>query len=383
MSQTLIAGSHVTLPSIRVNSGSSSPSSILNATGKIVHYIGNIILENPLGGSKTISAAGGGSIVWRSGAVTFANAGSTFKVGIQDVSTSTAPAQGDGTFDVEASFTGGGGGVTSSATQTSTMTSGTKTIAHGDLISITFSMTARAGADSVVVTHNLQRNFYDNQITPAVVDNTGGSYARLATSNPNAYIVFDDGSVGWIYGFSFNSTTPILQTFNSGTATADEYGNLIYYPCTFYALGIGFYGNITNASSDFELLLYTTPLGTPSAVKTITVDATQISATVTDGNFFYLFPTPYTLLANTQYGITIRPTTTNNVSIYYQDTNSSTGGKTGIPNTNAYAIRRLDNTGAFSDYNGGTAKTRKMAIYLLGSSIEQGVNMCSGQVGVY
>lgn len=383
MSFITVPGAVTTLPSVKLNAITTMTQTQLNAAGEKSHYVGYVILENPLGGSKTISAAGGGSIVWKANLCTFANAGSTMDIGIQDVSTATAPAQGDGTFDVKASFTGGGGGITSNAINTSVMTTGTKTIAHGALIAIAFDLTARGGTDSILISHNIMVNLWGDQGMPQVSDNVTGTFVRNSTAMPNAYIVFDDGSIGWLFGTYFQSVAPTTQTFNSGTGTADEYGNLLYYPHTFYAFGIAVLGNYAGTSSDTELLLYSTPLGTPAVQRTITVDATQLGLTAGMGHFFHLFSTPYLVKAYTEHAVTIRPTTANNVSIYYTDTNSSVGGKTGSANSNCYAVRRLDNSGAFSDYNGGTAKTRRMSIALLGSYMEQGVNMCSGQVGVY
>lgn len=382
MSQVNTSGSVIFLPPVNTNSNTTNPQTQLNATGETAHLIGYVMLENPLGGSKTISAAGGGSIVWKSNLCTFANGGSTFKIGIQDVSTASSPAQGDGTFDVLASLTGGGGGISSSAVNTTAMTSGTKTINQGDLIAITFEFTTRAGTDSILISNNFQAGFWDTQVLPGIYSNTTGAYARETTGLPNAYIVFDDGTVGWIYGASFVSTPPVSQTFNSTTVTADEYGNLLYYPNTFYAIGIGYYGSYSANSSDLELILYSDPLGTPVAERTITVDATQLAATTT-GLFFHLFSSPFLMRANTKYAVTLRPTTANSVVIYYVDNSSSTAGKIGTPNTNCYAVRRLDNSGAFSDYNGGTANTRKMSVFALSSYMEQGTNICSGQVGVY
>ena len=382
MSQIVSPGGLVLLPTSQQLLTGTTLTIVLNAIGETLYFIGTIILENPLSSSKTISAAGGGSIVWHAGISTFANGGSTFKVGIQDVSTASSPVQGDGTFDVEASFTGGGGGITSSAVNTSVMTSGTKTIANGDLIAITLSMTARGGADSVTIYTNVSNSTWDASNIPCVVANTGGSYARQASYMPRAYIVFNDGTIGWLFGNTFHSTTGSV-TYNSGTGTADEYGMLIKVPHTFYATGVKVFCSYAGNSSDMELLLYSDPLGTPVAERTITVDATQIAATGTNLQSLYAFTTPFMLKANTAYAVTARPTTANNITMFYEDTNSSTGGKTGAPNATAYAVRRLDNSGAFSDYNGGTATTRQMGIGLLGTYMEQGVNMCSGQVGVF
>jgi len=117
MSQILQNGQLVTLPSYPTTTSTGVSLSTLNATGETAFFVGYCCLQNPLGGSKTISAAGGGKIVWVAFAVTFADAGTTFDVGIQDVSTTATPSQGDGTWDVKASFTGGGGGVTANSAQ--------------------------------------------------------------------------------------------------------------------------------------------------------------------------------------------------------------------------------------------------------------------------
>lgn len=384
MSQILIPGAFTYLPTAPFFNNSSGSTITLNATGETCFMVGHVVLENPLSSSKTISAAGSGKIVWVAGSVTFANGSSTFDIGIQDVSTASSPAQGDGTYDVKASLTGGGGGITASATNTTTMTTGTKTIANGDLIAITFAMTARGGADSVAV--NTQAAAFAGVTTlsglPAIVENTGGAYARNSTSIPLAYMVFDDGTLGWVYAAGFTPTFT-TQAFNSGSATADEYGNLINYPFTFMALGIRVTILFAGNSSDLELLLYTDPLGTPAAVKTITVDATQIAATATAINNYYMFSSPYLIKANTNYGITARPTTANNITLYHRTVASVTEGKSVDIGTYNYAIRRLDNTGAFSDFNGGTAKTRQMSIGVFGNYIEQGTNMADGQVGVF
>ena len=383
MSQLLVSGEIVQLPSSPTGIAGTT-SDTLNAANETFAFIGQVLLENPLSGSKTLSSAGGGRIVWTTGSVTFSNGATTFDIGIQDVSTTTSIAQPDGTFDVKASFTGGGGGITASAVNTSVMTTGTKTIAHGDLIAITLAMTTRGGTDSIAVVLNNMTNYWGDSLLPGVVNNTSGTWARNVTALPNAYIIFDDGTIGWLAGTSFTKTAPILLNYNSGTGTADEYGNLLKYPVTFNALGISLTGYAATASADFELLLYSTPLGTPVVERTITVDATQLtSSNGTRLKGMFLFSSPFLLKARTEYAITLRPTTTNNIGIYYHDVDNSTGGKAGSPNSYCYAVRRLDNTGAFSDYNGGTANTRAMSIFVFGTHIAQGVNMCSGQVGVY
>lgn len=382
MSQILSPGNITFLPFTNKSGNGALANQILNATGETCQMIGYIMLENPLGGSKTISAAGGGSITWRASTVTFASGTSVFDVGIQDVSTSSSPAQGDGVMDAYGSYTAASS-LASNTTYSTAMSSGTKTIAHGDLIAITMAMTTLGGADSVAVACNGTSSLMPTvNYFPCVMSNTSGAYLRQASTTPNAYITFDDGTVGWFFGSAFNTATGSNATINSETDTADEYGNYIKLPATFYALGImAFYG-VSGTSADLELLLYTDPLGTPAVVRAVTVDATQASVVGVLTNTA-LFTEPYLINANTEYAITLRPTTVNNISHYYSDTNSETGGgKTGYPNANCHAIRRLDNTGAFSDFNGGTAKTRLAYIALVGAYIEQGVNFATSQIGM-
>lgn len=370
-----------TLPHQRYSTATAGATSTLNATGETAQLVGYVHLENPLGGAKTISSAGG-KIVWVTGAVTFASGSSTFTVSIQDVSTSSSPGQGDGVNDVSVAFTGGGGGITANAVQQSAISSGSKSIAHGDLVALVFAFTARAGADSIVMQHApTGTEVNPNILGGSVIDNTTASYVNVA-AYPMAYIIFDDGTVGWFFGFTMQKTVTTV-TYNSTTGTADEYGNLINIPYTFHAIGIEAMLSFAGNSSDCELLLYTDPLGTPVVAHTVTVDATQVSATASTRFVAKPFSSPYLIKANTPVGISCRPTTANNLSIYAFDGDGVKSDVIHPPNSYSYGIRRLDNTGAFSDYNGGTAKTRLVSIWVYGYYVEQGINVCSGQVGVY
>lgn len=370
-----------TIPHQRYSTSVVGGATTLNATGEACQLVGAIHLENPLSGSKTISAAGGGKIVWLTNSITFANAGTTFVVSIQDVSAASSPGQGDGVNDVSVSYTGGGGGVTANAIQQSTMTSGSKTIVHGDLVSLVFSMTARGGTDSITIQHApTGTEVSANILGGSVIENTSGSYANIS-AYPMAYIVFDDGTVGFMYGFSMQATSSLV-TINSGTATADEYGNFIYLPFTFYALGIKATINFAGNSSDCELVVYSDPLGTPAVQRTLTVDATQASATLAVRFMGLPFTTPLLIKPYTPFAVTCRPTTTNNLTVYAFDGDGVKSDRIHPPNAYAYAIRRLDNSGAFSDYNGGTAKTRIMAISLYGYYVEQGINKANYRIGI-
>lgn len=382
MSQIYPSGlTYQNLPHARVINATLN-SITLDATGETVQFVGAIYLENPLGGSKTISAAGGGKIVWRTNTgVVFADAGTTFTLGIQDVSTTTSPGQGDGSFDVSVAYTGGGGGVTNNSLQQSVMTSGSKTIAHGDLVAMVFTMTARGGSDAVTVVYQaISTEAGTSSLGGSVISNTSGAYA-VSNVYPMAYIVFDDGSIGYMYGTYFvNAVTAV--TINSGTSIADEYGNYLNIPYTFYAVGIRALLYFADNTPDCELLLYSDPLGTPSVQRKLTVDATQLSVVNSIRYVTLPFTTPYLVKAYTPVAVTCRPTTANNVIMYVHDGDGVKSDKINPPNSYCYAVRRLDNTGAFSDYNGGTAKTRMMEIYLYGYHVEQGINNATYCLGI-
>lgn len=90
----------------------------MDAANEAIIAIGHMATSDK--GSHTINTTGSSSIGWRSGAVTFANAGTTVKVGIAPVDTTNGPPGRAShvtdviAFDVSADFTGGGGGITMS-----------------------------------------------------------------------------------------------------------------------------------------------------------------------------------------------------------------------------------------------------------------------------
>ena len=385
MSLVNLNGTLIEIPNLSGRSGGAALSTVtLNATGETMHQVGEIYFAGGYtSASKTISAAGGGKIIWASGAVTFANAGTTFKVGIEDVSAVSNPAQGDGTLDVYTSFTGGGGGITASAVQTSTMTSGTKSLTWGQQVAITFEMTAMAGADSVAVGHSNPARGQATWGFPMCSDNTGGSYARTSSAFPNAIIQFDDGTYGYIVGTQFVPATSSNLAFALDTGTADEYGNIYNLRVARSIIGFVIDGYPqTSAAADAEVILYSDPLGTPVAERAYTWDAT-ISQGSTSGEKMGLFSTPYRYLPGVPIMISVRATVNaQSVRLYYNNMPTEAVGNIFGYGQYCYAARRLNNSGAFADYNGGTAKTRYMGIALLVDTSGQDSHFAHSQIGM-
>src|SRR4030095_12915179 len=114
-------------PFVTDSSGTSAKASgsgtAMNAATAKTAMIGRVYISGRPGSAKTIIAAVGGSISFRTGTVTFANAGTTIDLGIQDVDTANGPtARPDGSFDVSRTLTGGTDTISSNTWTTFAMT---------------------------------------------------------------------------------------------------------------------------------------------------------------------------------------------------------------------------------------------------------------------
>lgn len=168
-------------------------SAINDATNENACVVGYLELDGG-SGTKTISQAGGGSITVRINTATFATASSEYRFGLEDVGPAGAP---DGTQDVYGAKIAGTHTINANAYNTFAMTSGTKTVSHGDFLAITGRMPTRAGADSLAIGTFL--NHLTDPIFPSSLP-----YGVLNGSRSDemlwAMITFDDGTKGWIKG---------------------------------------------------------------------------------------------------------------------------------------------------------------------------------------
>jgi hypothetical protein len=314
----------------------------MDAANESVALIGRVATSDEA--SHTIDTTGSSSLGFRTGAVTFANAGTTLKVGIAAVDAGAGPparaanAADVITFDVNAAPVGGSGTITANAWHTIVPTAGTKTVAHGDMVAFAVQMTARGGADSVVFSNSTADNSLHR---PVVTSFTGGAYAPSG-SVPNAIITFSDGALGYFYAgevFSAIST----RTWNSGGATT-EYGQLYQLP--FPTKVYGLWGFV-DPDADTDVVLYSDPLGTPVAEKTISIDS-NIVTTATGRKFYELFSSPYTTAANQLIASVFKPGGSN-ISAYYRTMASATHRVADQGGTTGYGISRA--SGAFANAN--------------------------------
>lgn len=354
----------------------SAATSVVDAANEAVSYIGQVFWEDA--GSHTVDTTGSSSLQWRCATATFANAGTTVIVGLAAVDAangSAAPRAANAadviTFDVSRSMTGGGGGITSGVWNTTVPTSGTKTIAHGDLVAFSIQMTARGGADAVTMSYPNHQSGGQG-IRPTVGTFLGAAYGA-GGGLPNCLIVASDGTLGFFYGATCYSATS-TSAYNSGSSP-NERGNVIIPPVPGKVYGIAYSVALAGNTSDFDLVLYSDPLGTPSAQKTASVDANTVGSN--SGNLFAvaLFSSPYTFTASQPLAAILKPTTANNVTFSYLTLANSAHAKGMSLGTGAYAVNR--SSGAFAAQN---SNLDRYAIGLLVDSFDNGVG--GGSAGV-
>lgn len=296
-------------------------SNTLDAAGESVTFIGRLFLEGGTG-SKVISAAGGGLIYWRSMAVTFANAGTTLRIGIQDVG---ATGLEDGIFDVYADLVGGTDTIAANTFFATVMEVSSKTLNHGDVYAISFETISRGGTDSIAIGSSTLTGpgLAINQFPYKTVD-TGAGPGRTNLAVNGATLQFDDGTLGWFEPFYLPITTlsATSVTYGSGSSP-DEYANIfkVPYKCSVRAACF-FLGNIASTDT-FELVIYSDPLGTPTPIGSpITVNPNLVGSTTSViAPLWVSFPSQ-DIDADTYYGFAIRPTTAGTISIGHFDLGS-------------------------------------------------------------
>lgn len=316
---------------------------VLDAANEACVFVGRVVTSD--GASHTIDTTGSSALHWRSGSVTFANAATTVKVGLAAVDGAVGPAPRAAnaanviSFDVSKSMVGGGGGVAASTFASHVPDAGTKTIANGDLVAFAIQMTARGGVDSVGVnTQQCSAPMHHNSFTLF----TGGTYAAASGNSPMCLITFSDGALGWFFaGEVFTSIN--TRTWNSGSATK-EYGQLYQLPFPVKVFGLcGF----IDPDADCDVILYSDPLGTPVAERTISFDANTMLV-ASPRRFITPFSSPFTAAANQPLGAVFKPGGSS-VSVSYKTLASATHRIVDPFGTAGYGISRA--SGAFANAN--------------------------------
>jgi hypothetical protein len=293
-----------------------SASATLNANGEDAFAVGQLVLANGATGSKTLSAAGGGAIFWNTAAaVTFADAGTDVRLGVQDVN---ASGLNDGTFDVSATLIGGTDTIASQALHSTPMEAGSKTMTAGSLYAVGATMVTRGGSDALVI------DFVTNATQPYGLPYGIANAAKSSNAVPCFTIRFDDGTYGWLLNAA------LLRNFDAGFSslnvnsgsTPDEYAGVVTVPSPLRVMGFGFSLANLSTSTPFEFIAYADPLGTPvaqavwpAAASALLFDPDQVMSDVVVG----MFATPWDLVPATAYGFAVRPTSGSNITFRYVD----------------------------------------------------------------
>lgn len=327
-------------------------SSVVDAAGEYVDMIGMVHWDGLPSSAKTVSNAGG-KVVWRTGAVTWATLNSTLRISIQDLNLTTGlPPRGDGTDDVHLDIVQGTTALAANTTYSSggqsAFTTGSKSIAHGQLIAIRFALTVRNGTDLV----NINSKNATRAAFPLVVHNTT-SVATVAAT-PNVMLVADDGTVGWLAGSAFVNLLT-TRTYDSAP-TPDEYGNTFQFPIGIEVCGLQHYISCntgTGAGTDFSL--FTDPLGTPVIAREYVHDQQHFVGATAATSYHIgtiLFDSPIEIAANTKFALTARPQdTTSDLSTIEHDyvAFADAAKAWAVLGGNAAKVTRTNDTGALTE----------------------------------
>jgi hypothetical protein len=330
----------------------------LNTLNYRCAFVGKVFLPGRTG-TKTMSGASGvAKIYFQPGTTTFSDVGTTLRVGLQDLDdTAGPPGTPDGTFDVYDDLVGGTDTITTTTNKTVTMSSGTKDLTHGQKIAVVFDMTAKGGSDSVII--QAATTISNAGIFPGVSSYNAASWTA-GSFVPNVVLEFDDVTFGTIDGsFVFTNSNGSAVAFNSGSSPSER-GNVFQVPFDCTIDGYWFAANLAGASSTFDVLLYSDPLGTPAVVanSTISFDPNNARAASVNGVYIETLPAALTLTAATNYAVLIKPTSANNVTV----------GSIAFPAAGARAL--WGGTGvAFATRAGGVCTTTDTAIATVGVRI--------------
>lgn len=329
-------------------------STTMNATNFACMMIGRIMTSDRL--SHTIDTTGSSKISLRIGAATWASGTSTAKVGIAPADLTTGPAARASitssliNFDVACALTGGAG-ITANAMNDFVPTTGTKAIAHGDLVAVCMQMTVRGGADSVVVS-TLQSNV-NNQF-PTVSQENGAGTIAATNGLPNMVITFSDGTRGYFEGGCVFTTPATSASYSDNTTVRNELANWFKFPFPVRVSGICFSGNGTTQDNIFSI--YRNPLnaGTLNQLATVTSDL-NVRASTGSGRERQYFLTPFDFRANEEFAIGVSTLSASSNNVNYWSVSSTNHWEQSMAAAMCYAVTRDQRAAgtAFAQQNSG------------------------------
>jgi len=354
-----------------INTGSDET---LDAEGEELQAIVRVVIDG--GGSKTFGTSGS-TLQWNAGASNTFQSSATLRVGVKSsavIDAAAGPAAratiGAAAFSVYKDLIGGTDTITNSSWRSESMAAGTPfTVTHGDLLAICLHLDIVSAAQSV----RPKMAFFGTAYTgfPVMTLVTSGPTYALRPVAPNFILTFDDGTLGWL-----DLSYPCFGgDGSSGTiGNGNIYGNIFRVPYACQIDAIAAIVNATTNAANFELQLYSTPLGTPALIESVAFDANTTAAVGVVRLYIASLTTPRTLAINTDYAVGVKQTTATSVTNVTGDVNAAAHFKARGMGAECYAA--LSTAGAtFVAQNSGK---RRASIYVRLGALSDDVSAGGG-----
>lgn len=295
---------------------------------------------------------------------------SVIRVSLQDVSLTTGDPDGTqdqfrdiGTLPASDNWTAPGL-MTSDGTDTGTK----RSVTRGDLLAFVVEYQTFTAADSAVVdTMDVSTTASFDKLAYSDLS-TAGVWAKKPTALPRMALKYNDGTYACPYG-----TWPIVgfagESFTS-TSSPDEVGTLFQLPFPCKVSGVFLSADL---DGDADVVLYDTG-GSAFTNGTVSLDK-DVRADANNGWLVAMFAADITLLANTDYRMSLRPSTSTAVSLGRYTTDSTAIAAAAPGGTHWRKTSRTD-AGSWTDVN--EANRRFMGLII--SALEDGTATATGGV---
>ena len=282
---------------------------LTNGTEHSTTFFGRIFWAD--GSTHTVDTTGSSSFQLRtSTAITFASATTVVKLGFADIDPNAGPPARPVVsgnliaFDVYSQITQAAmNGISANAWCTTIPTTGSKTMASGDMVAFSIQMIVRGATDQFGISGMGAAS--QSYLPGVTIWNVGGGW-QPSSMMPNFIITASDGTLGYLQN-PFICDVPNFQTLLNTGSNPIEVGNIwrVPFPCRMF--GIQTHGWNSVSASDANYVLYSSPFTTPVAERTIVVDGNVTLNLVNFINVYLLFPTPFDVMPNTDYVMTLKP----------------------------------------------------------------------------
>ena len=270
---------------------------VIDAADEKVAFIGRVFTKD--GAQKNIS-----TISFRFGAVTKTN-GSTLRVSLQDVSTTTADA--DGTPDQSVTIANDNAAFATDTWITVTL-GAARTVNNGDLLAIVWDFNGAFQAGDSVVISMLDTTHYDLMFGQCYGRLYTAAWAAIAQAVPNVVLGFSDSTFGTLEGAGIFSALDELSFANN--SDPDEYALIFQVP---FPMTIDAIWGLCEPDGDASLIL--TYSG--SSV-TVAIDKDN-RPTAAQHVFMCPLSAHVALSKDTDYYVSIRPDSTTAIKATYAD----------------------------------------------------------------